>query len=151
MKNIILLIVLLLPFYLKSQNNNQGQDDINSNLFHVEYRNQLSYRFKKVCKPGVYSRLEKYFIKDDHLKYVIDGYDIFKHKNSEDYKYIIYDVESELDYYKKMFFALENILKYHNRVDYEFHKKFTALIQLDNEDNVHLVFILDPNSLAYNK
>ena len=81
MKNIILLIVLLLPFHLKSQNNDQRQDDINSNLFHVEYRNQLSFRFKKVCKPGVYSRLEKYFLNDDHLKYVIDGYDIFKYKN----------------------------------------------------------------------
>ena len=92
-------------------------------FFYFSDEFQLIKPLKKACKKGEYSKLEKFFVKKHgYKKYVLDGYEIFKSDYLEDYNYVFTNISSNKDY--------------------ETHSKFTAIHQIDSENNYHIVFIL---------
>ena len=107
----------------------------------------LNKNFKRAFKKGKYSKIEKFLTKKMNCKkYVIDGYDIFKNDNLDDYNYIFYNVKSDTGYQEIVAYVLEYILNPDIRVNHEVYKKFTVLSQENEEGAYHVVFILNPIS-----
>ena len=133
MKKLLLLFTLLLSITLFSQKPGA--------------KLSLNKNSKRAFKKGKYSKIEKFLTKKMNCKkYVIDGYDIFKNDNLDDYNYIFYNVKSDEDYKAIVDYALEYILNPTIKVNHEVYKKCTALCQEDDEGDYHIVFILNPNS-----
>jgi hypothetical protein len=128
MKKLALLLTLFLSIGIFSQNTDEFQ---------------LIKPLKKACKKGEYSKLEKFFVKKHgYKKYVLDGYEIFKSDYLEDYNYVFTNISSNKDYYKTVHYAVTELLNPENEMTYETHSKFTAIHQIDSENNYHIVFIL---------
>jgi opacity protein-like surface antigen len=144
MKKLILIALIFIGCSAYTQDNVQESDSLE-----IKPGNgvQLVRQVKKACKGGKYSKLEKFFVKKyKYKKYIIDGYEIFKSDDLEDYNYVYYDIKSDEDYKAIVDYALEYILNPTIKVNHEVYKKCTALCQEDNEGDYHIVFILNPNS-----
>ncbi|QDP57482.1 MAG: hypothetical protein Unbinned2299contig1000_83 [Prokaryotic dsDNA virus sp.] len=129
MKKLTLLFNLLLSIGIFSQNSN--------------LQLELIKPLKKACKKGNHFKLEKFFVKKHGCKkYVLDGYEIFKSDYLEDYNYVFSNISSDKDYYKTVYYAVTKLLNPKQEITYETHPKFTAIHQIDKEDNYHVVFIL---------
>ena len=129
MKKLALLLTLFLSIGIFSQD--------------TDYLIELINPVKKACKTGKYSKLEKFFVKKHgYKKYVLDGYEIFKSDELEDYNYVFTNISGNKDYYKTVHYALTELLNPRLKVSYETYDKFTAICQVDQEDNYHIVFIL---------
>ncbi len=129
MKKLALLFILFLSIGIFSQNTD------------VEF--QLIKPLKKACKKGEYSKLEKFFVKKHgYKKYILNGYEIFKSDYLEDYNYVFTNISTNKEYYKTVHYAVTELLNPIRKVNYEVYDKFTAMSQVDENDNYHIVFIL---------
>jgi len=128
MKKLALLLTLFLSIGIFSQD--------------TEYTIKLINPVKKACKAGEYSKLEKLFVKKyNYKKYILNGYEIFKSDYLEDYNYVFTNISTNKDYYKTVHYAVTELLNPIRKVNYEVYDKFTAMSQVDENDNYHIVFI----------
>ena len=101
----------------------------------------LTKEARKSCVDGDYKKFEKYCKKIGQEKEQFKTYSLYVSKQKDDFNYIIKGVKSEADYYKKIYFALEEILNPNIHVEYYVYKKYTALTQYHDDGTTVGVFI----------
>ena len=128
MKKIVLLIILFYSLQLTSQT---------SDLIPV-----LLKEAEKVCETGDYKKLIKYSEELGDSKKKYDKYVLLIDSTNTDIGYILPKlVKSEIDYYKEITYAIENILHPNIHIEYHVRKKYTVLMQYHDIGKCVGVFI----------
>ena len=97
---------------------------------------------KKACVKGDYKSLEKYLNKIDQKREVFEKYVLYTNIKQQDYNYIIKDIDSDIEYYKGVSYALNEILHPYIKVSYYVNAKYTALTQYHDDGKQVSVIIL---------
>ena len=109
MKKIVLLITLSYSLQLTSQT---------SDLIPVLYK-----KTEKVCETGDYKNLINLYEDSDFIKKNYDQYILFSDSTNMNIGYILPRVvKSEIDYYKEVTYAIENILHPYIHIEYHVRK-----------------------------
>jgi len=104
---------------------------------------RLNNTVKENFKSGKYIKIKTFFInKMDCKQYVFIKYDVFKNDDLDDYNYVFSNVSNEKEYNQTIHYAVTNLLNPEIKVNKEVFDNYTALCQVDEEDNYHIVFIL---------
>ena len=128
MKKIVLLITLSYSLQLTSQT---------SDLIPVLYKET-----EEVCETGDYKKLIKYCEELGSTKKRYDKYILLSDSTNTDLDYILPKVvKSEIDYYKEVTYAIENILHPYIHIEYHVRKKYTAVMQYHDSGKFVAVFI----------
>ena len=128
MKKIVLLITLSYSLQLTSQT---------SDLIPVLYK-----KTEKVCETGDYKKLINLYEDSDFIKKNYDQYILFSDSTNMNIGYILPRVvKSEIDYYKEVTYAIENILHPYIHIEYHVRKKYTAVMQYHDSGKFVGVFI----------
>tara|TARA_R100001086_G_scaffold163096_1_gene87924 strand:- start:3938 stop:4345 length:408 start_codon:yes stop_codon:yes gene_type:complete len=128
MKKLALLIILSYSLQVTSQT---------SDLIPFLYK-----KTEEVCETGDYKKLIKYCEQSGDTKKRYDKYILFIDSTNTDLDYILPKVvKSEIDYYKEVTYAIENILHPNIHIEYQVRKKYTALMQYHDNGKIVAVFI----------
>ena len=128
MKKIALLIILLYSLQVTSQT---------SDLIPVLYKET-----EEACETGNYKKVVSFFEGLGHKKEKFDQYILLKDSANTDINYILPKVvKSDIDYYKEVTYAIENILHPNIHIEYQVRKKYTAVMQYHDNGKIVAVFI----------
>ena len=128
MKKIALLIILFYSLQVTSQT---------SDLIPVLYK-----KTERVCETGDYKKLIKLYKGSDFIEKNHDKYILFSDSTNMNIGYILPRVvNSEIDYYKEVTYAIENILHPYIHIEYHVRKKYTAVMQYHDSGKFVAVFI----------
>ena len=128
MKKIALLIILSYSLQVTSQT---------SDLIPVLYKET-----EEVCETGDYKKLIKLYKDSDFIKKNHDKYTLFSDSTNMNIGYILPRVvKSDIDYYKEVTYAIENILHPNIHIEYQVRKKYTAVMQYHDSGKCVGVFI----------
>ena len=128
MKKIALLIILSYSLQVTSQT---------SDLIPFLYK-----KTEEVCETGNYKKLIKYCEQSGDTKEIYDKYILFIDSTNTDLDYILPKVvKSEIEYYKEVTYAIENILHPNIHIEYQVRKKYTAVMQYYDSGKIVAVFI----------
>ena len=128
MKKIALLIILSYSLQVTSQT---------SDLIPFLYK-----KTEEVCETGNYKKRIKYCEQSGDTKEIYDKYILFIDSTNTDLDYILPKVvKSEIEYYKEVTYAIENILHPNIHIEYQGRKKYTALMQYHDNGKIVAVFI----------
>ena len=128
MKKIALLIILFYSLQVTSQT---------SDLIPVLYK-----KTERVCETGDYKKLIKLYKGSDFIEKNHDKYILFSDSTNMNIGYILPRVVySEIDYYKEVTYAIENILHPYIHIEYHVRKKYTAVMQYHDSGKFVAVFI----------
>ena len=121
---------------------------ISTNVFTQEKEKtlRLNNTVKENFKSGKYIKIKNFFInKMDCKQYVFIKYDVFKNDDLDDYNYVFSNVSNEKEYNQTIHYAVTNLLNPEIKVNKEVFDNYTALCQVDEDGDYHIVFILHPN------
>ena len=128
MKKLTLLITLFYSLQLLGQT---------SDLIPVLYKET-----EEVCETGDYKKLINLYQESDFNKKKYDKYILFSDSTNMNIGYILPKVvKSEIDYYKEVTYAIDNILHPNIHIEYQVRKKYTALMQYHDGGKIVAVFI----------
>ena len=128
MEKIALSIILFFSLQLTSQT---------SDLIPFLYE-----KTEEVCETGNYKNLIKYCEESGATKKRYDKYILLSDSTNTDLDYILPRVvKSEIDYYKEVTYAIENILHPNIHIEYHVRKKYTAVMQYHDSGKFVGVFI----------
>ena len=128
MKKIALLIILFYSLQVTSQT---------SDLIPVLYK-----KTERVCETGDYKKLIKLYKGSDFIEKNHDKYILFSDSTNMNIGYILPRVvNSEIDYYKEVTYAIENILHPYIHIEYHVRKKYTAVMPYHDSGKFVAVFI----------
>lgn len=128
MKKLALLIILSYSLQVTSQT---------SDLIPFLYK-----KTEEVCETGDYKKLIKYCEQSGDTKERYDKYILFIDSTNTDLDYILPKVvKSEIEYYKEVTYAIENILHPNIHIEYQVRKKYTAVMQYHDSGKCVAVFI----------
>ena len=106
---------------------------------------------KRACVKGDYKTLEKYLTKIDQKREVFDKYVHFTNVKQQDYNYIIKNIDTDIEYYEAVAYALEEILHPYIKVSYYVNAKYTALTQYHDDGKQVTVIIFNPEGYGETK
>ncbi len=128
MKKLTLLITLFYSLQLIGQT---------SDLIPVLYKET-----EEVCETGDYKKLINLYQESDFNKKKYDKYILFSDSTNMNIGYILPKVvKSEIDYYKEVTYAIDNILHPNIHIEYQVRKKYTAVMQYHDGGKCVAVFI----------
>ena len=128
MKKIALLIILSYSLQLTSQT---------SDLIPVLYKET-----EEVCETGNYKKLISFIEGLGQKKEKFDQYILLKDSSNTNINYILPKVvKSDIDYYKEVTYAIENIFHPNIHIEYHVRKKYTVLMQYQDIGKCVGVFI----------
>ena len=128
MKKIVLLITLSYSLQLTSQT---------SDLIPVLYKET-----EEVCETGNYKKVISFIEGLGQKKEKFDQYILLKDSSNTNINYILPKVvKSDIDYYKEVTYAIENILHPNIHIEYQVRKKYTAVMQYHDSGKCVAVFI----------
>lgn len=128
MKKLTLLITLFYSLQLIGQT---------SDLIPVLYKET-----EEVCETGDYKKLINLYQESDFNKKKYDKYILFSDSTNMNIGYILPKVvKSDIDYYKEVTYAIDNILHPNIHIEYQVRKKYTAVMQYHDSGKFVAVFI----------
>jgi|TARA_Y100000052_G_C2953639_1_gene88913 hypothetical protein len=128
MKKLALLIILSYSLQVISQT---------SDLIPVLYKET-----EEVCETGNYKKVISYIEGLGQKKEKFDQYILLKDSSNTNINYILPKVvKSDIDYYKEVTYAIENILHPNIHIEYQVRKKYTAVMQYHDSGKCVCLFI----------